>query len=180
LTENQQLLACLLLVFAFEVFEYFVTREDDAAIFRPNLSRRIFYWFAITVSLLNLISFRPGTQPNPRSMPEWFVALFFLVLVFARPNTLSVGPTGLTSYSLYGLRKTYVPWGDVLSVNSDWQQGSRGLARVFMGYRVVVTGRDGKKVIHSIGNSRQGEFLNQLRQHVAPTAFAPGLFDWHP
>jgi len=180
LTENQQLLACLLIVTAFEVFEYFATREDGAVIFRPNLSRRFFYWFAIAVLLVNLISFRPGVQPNPKSMPGWLVALLFVGLVFARPNTLSAGLTELTSYSLYGLRKTCVPWGDVLAVTSDWQQGSRGLARVFMGYRVIVTGRDGKKVVHAIGNSRQGEFLNQLRKHVAPTAFAPGLFDWQP
>jgi hypothetical protein len=166
---------------AFEVFEYFVAREDDAAIFRPKFSRRIFYWLAITVFLGTLvIGLRADVQPNSKSMPEWFVALFLLVLVFARPNTLSAGPTGLTSYSLYGLRKTYIPWGDVLAVNSDWQQGSRGLARAFMGYRVIVTSRDEKRVIHAIGNSHQGEFLNQLRQHVAPTAFAPGLFDWHP
>jgi hypothetical protein len=131
--------------------------------------------------LFFLIQYITTTQSTSKDPPLWFCLPFLLGLLFARPQTVVTNSSGLSSFAFYGLRHSFIPWSQVSSVTSDWQEeGSGWWGWMARGYSVLVTGRDGTRIESTLYLSRQGKFLDDLRQHVPAVAFAPGLFDWHP
>jgi hypothetical protein len=180
-TESKQLLLVLLFLFLLEVFESFSVRKEATNVFSPKAGWRLFYLLMIAGFVFPLIQHLEGMSAGPRDLPVWVCVLLLFGLLFARPRTLAINSAGISSYSLYGLRHTFIPWTQVSSVTSDWQEEGGGLWRwMARGYSVTVTGRDGTSIEHTLYLRHQGRFLDDLRQRVPAVAFAPGLFDWHP
>jgi hypothetical protein len=180
-TESKQWLLVLLFLLFLEVSESLIVRKDATQIYPPKIGWRLVYFLIIADLLYDLIGYAPGMQSTSKGFPLWFCVPFLLALLVIRPRTIASESNGLASYSLYGLRHSFIPWSQVSSVTSDWQEeGNIWWGWFARGYSVVVTGRDGTRIENTLYLSRQGKFLDDLRQHVPAVAFAPGLFDWHP
>ncbi|HXZ11651.1 MAG TPA: hypothetical protein VEG64_04595 [Candidatus Sulfotelmatobacter sp.] len=171
-------------VLALEVFEFFAVRKEGSQIFSMKLGWRFFYFSLIVCLLFSSIYLFSASHRDPNGAPLWWILILLAAALLTRPRTLVANSGGLASYGWYGFRRRFIPWADVSAVTSDWEE--RRLAHgigslwVFMGYKVAVAGRDGTRIEHTIQMPRQGAFLDDLRRHIPPTAFAPGLFDWHP
>jgi hypothetical protein len=168
-----------------EIFESAVVRKESTVVFSPKAGWRLFFYVVIVHLVFRSIYYVPSAHRAAEGAPLWWFLLFLAISLLARPKTLVVNSTGLASYSWYGLRRRFIPWTDVSSVTSDWEEerltyNLSTLLWVFTGYSITVTGQDATRIVHTILVRGQRKFLDTLRQHIPASAFAPGLFDWHP
>ena len=182
MTGTYQAVVLALVLAVFEVLEYLTVRKQSSEIFASKLGWRLFYFVMIYASLLALISSIQTSAHSLNHARVWWTLLIVFALLFFRPRTVVATPEGLASYSFYGLRRHFLPWREVAAVTSDWEKGSDGFSSLLLpiGYRITVAGREGVRIEHSIYMRRQARFLDDLRQHVPSSAFAPGIYDWHP
>jgi hypothetical protein len=179
-TESKQWLFVLSFLLFLEVTEFLIVRKEATNIYPPKIGWRLVYFLIIAGLLYDLIGYAAGMQSTSRGFPLWS-CVFLRALLVIRPRTITSNSTGLASYSLYGLRHSFISWSQVLNVTSNWQEeGSSFWGWMARGYSVTVTGRDATRIEHTLYLSHQGKFLDDLREHAAAVAFAPGLFDWHP
>lgn len=178
MTDSVRVLILVLFLAMLEISELFAVRREGSDVFAPKIGWRLFYFITI-VAFLNISIEHVRSAPHPPAGPPlWFSLLALLLFVFARPQSLVVSSQGLASYRLWGFSRRFIPWTEVSGVTSDWEEQATRVW-TFMGYKVAVTSRDGTRIEHTILHKRQGKFLDDLRQFVPATAFAPGLFDWH-
>jgi hypothetical protein len=148
-------------------------------VFPPKIGWRLFYWLLMSISLFGALVYTRSSHSAPSDPPRWLGIALVLAVPLVRPATLVASPGALACYSLYGLRRKLIPWSEASRVSSDWQE-MKTREWTFMGYRVTVTGRDGTRIQHDIQQTRQGRFLDSLREHLPASAFDHGLYDWHP
>ena len=182
MTENTELLFSAIVVLALEVFEFFAVRKESAGIFSPRLPWRLFNYFCIASLLFFSIHYLLGGARGPKDPPFWFVLPLLVIWIFVRPGTLVATSAGLFAYTIYGMRRHFIPWTDVRAVTTEWQEERLSYHSIFpfTGYTVGVMSRGGLRIVHTISLRRQARFLDVLREHVPASAFAPGLYDWHP
>jgi len=178
MTDTAQLALPPFFVLLCEVFETFVVRKESDCVFSPKPISRILYFVFISVCLTALIGEVLSRSGSSHGVKWWYLILF-LIFLMIRPRTLVADPAGLASYSLYGMRRIFIPWADISRVSSDWHEEHSRLW-TSMGYNVAVTDRFGRRIEHGIHNQDQGRFLDVLRKHVPAARFDAGLYDWHP
>jgi hypothetical protein len=184
MTDDEKLLLSVALVLALEVAEFLAVRRESSDVYLPKLIPRLVYFFFTTVAFGGcLLYFTHSLGPRgPKDPPGWVFPALLVAFLLSRPSTLVSNAAGLTAYSAYGIRRRFLAWSDVNSIASEWKEETgpfRGFPR-FMGYNVDVFGRDGSRIVHTMFLRRQARFLDVLREHVPRTAFAPGIYDWHP
>lgn len=167
-----------------EAIDQVSARRDAGDVYRPKLRRRIFWWFWIGSSGLTIVLESLGHGRGRNDLLLWFWIVMFLASVLTYPRTVVVTPTGVVSFGLFGARRRFIPWTEVTTVTSDWQEATVSyhfsLAWRLMGTRIVVLNRNGTHIDHTIFLRRQGRFLDDLRRYTPKEAFAPGIYDWHP
>jgi hypothetical protein len=179
MTGAYQAVTLTLVLAVFEVLEYLTVRKQSSEIFAPKLGWRLFYFVMIYASTFALISSIQISEHSANRSHVWWTLLIVFALLFFRPRTVVATPEGLASYSFYGLRRDFLPWPEVAAVASDWVEETQGIGGfwslwVSMGYKITVVGREGGRIEHSIYLRKQARFLDDLRQHVPSSAFAPG------
>jgi hypothetical protein len=169
---------------ACEVAEYLLVRRQPDETFPPKLGWRILRWAGIVGCIAGAGWRLHGHTGQRIDMPLWLYVLLLMYWVFW-PRTVIVDSSGVSSCSLFGLRRRQILWRQVSRITSDWQEESLNVNLIvsiwtFMGTSVTVKSRDGVSIQHGVVNRKQGLFLDALRRYLAPESFEPGLYDWHP
>lgn len=167
-----------------ESVEYLLVRRQPDETFPPKLGWRILRWTGIVGCTASVVWWLHGQTGQRNDLPLWLYALLLLYWVLW-PRTVMVDSSGVSSCSLFGLRRRQILWSQVSRITSDWQEERLNVNLIvsiwtFMGTSVTVKGRDGVSIQHGVVNRRQGLFLDALRRYLPPEAFDPGLYDWHP
>jgi hypothetical protein len=179
---NQIFFLAVSLQLVLELFEFFAVRKEGSEIFSMKLGWRLFYFVMSLLFLFSCLDYLTAPLHGRERATSWWVPILLVVFLLTRPRTIVVNSTGLSSYGLFGLLRRSVDWNDVAAVTTDWEEEkpSYRWPFVFTGYKVAVRGRDGTLIEHTIFLRRLGTFLDDLRQHIPASAFAPGLYHWNP
>ena len=173
-----------LYVVACELIEYLLVRRQPDETFPPKLGWRVLRWIGIAGCVAGIVGRLRAHTAQPNHWPLWLYVLL-LLLWASWPRTVIVDSSGVSSCSLFGVRRRQILWGQVSRITSEWQE-ERLLVNLFtpiwtfMGTSVTVTSRDGVSIEHGVINRQQGLFLDALRRYLPSDAFDPGLYDWHP
>jgi len=175
-TDNARAVAILVSVAVLEIGEFFAIRREGFEVFPLKVGWRIWFYFFVTAGAVATIdSFLKSSFHNSDS---WFSALLLAFGVLYRAQPAATNTQGLTAYRFWGLRQRFISWTDVFTVTSNWQEENTRFWR-FSGYEVVVTGRDGTRIAHTIFLRKRAEFLDELRRYLPQAVFAPGVYAWH-
>jgi hypothetical protein len=180
-----KLLAVTIIYFGIcETMERALVRAGGGDIYRAKFGWRLFWWFCIGGSAANILEQLLGRSDGGKQLPVWFLILAFLGLVLTWPRTVIVDSTGLSSVSLFGMRRRFIPWPEVATITSDWEEENLfwKLQAIWKltGTRIIVLSRTDTHIEHTIFVRRQGQFLDDLRRYAPKQVFAPGIYDWHP
>jgi len=170
-------------VCACELVEYSAVRREPGEFYPLGFAWRLAWWgfLAGSLSLIGWTAFGPSWGVDSHRLE--LGAILLGIVLFMRPRSVTVGPTGVSSCAIFGLFRRYVPWTEVSEVAYDWEDlpgRLRPLLWWLPGSRITVRSRIGRQVQHTIFNRRQGAFLDALRRYLPREAFAPGVYDWHP
>jgi len=167
-----------------EAIERAVVRAQGADVYRAKLGWRLFWWFVMGSSGLAIVEQLLGHTGGGKQLPVWFLILIFLSLVITWPRTVIVDTSGLCSVSLFGTRRRFISWPEVVTITSDWENEDlrSGLTFLwrFTGTRIIVLSRSGIHIEHTILLRKQNRFLDDLRRYAPKQDFAPGIYDWNP
>lgn len=173
-----------LYLLACEIIERAVVRADGGEIYRAKFGWRVFWWVCMGGSGIAIAERLLGHGGGPKETPLWLLILAFLSLVISWPRTVTVNSVGLSSVSLFGLRRRFIPWSEVAAITSDWEEESLfwKLQAIwkFTGTRILVLSRAGTRIGHTIFLRKQARFLDDLRRYAPKQVFAPGIYDWNP
>lgn len=169
---------------ACEAVERALVRSEGGHIYRAKLGWRLFWWFSMGGTVVTIAGHLLGRTGGGKDLPTWFFIVTFVVLVLTWPRTLTVTSAGISSSSLFGMRRRFIPWSEVASITSDWEEENLfwKLQAIwkFTGTRILVISRAGTCIGHAIFLRKQAEFLEDLRRYAPKQVFAPGIYDWNP
>lgn len=164
---------------ACEAIEYFAVRKEEGNVYPLKLPWRLAYW-ALLACFFELLR---GMASGDPSLDAGHLAVLALIsgaiILFLRPRSIIAGETGVSSCGVFGLIRRFIPWADVQEVSYDWEEPPDRLRVLFWvaGARISVSSRSGDRIKHTIWNSGQASFLNDLRAHVQRAAFDLGVYE---
>jgi hypothetical protein len=178
-TDNARVLLIVGAVAALEIFELVAIRREGDETFALKLGWQLYYSLFFAASVVVTIDSVVKSPRDAHDPPLWVGLLILGVVLLLRPQPVVTSSQGLAAYRFWGLRRRFIPWGDVSSVASNWQE-QKVKFWTFTGYDVALTGRDGTQIAHTIYLRKRSQFLDDLRKYLPPVVFSPGLYDWHP
>jgi len=170
-----------LYVAACELVEHLLVRRLGDQVFPPKIGWRLLRWCAIAGCAAGVWERLHGNAPR---WPLWMYVLLLLFWIWW-PRSVLVDSSGVSSCSLFGIRRRSILWGQTSRITCDWQEQGLNihfLTRIwtFMGTSITVASRDGASIQHGVVNRKQALFLDALRRYLPQELFDPGLYDWHP
>jgi len=180
-SEREILLTSFLIPLLLELFEFFAVRKEDAVLFPPKIGWRLFYFLLGAFFFYWTIGYVSSIHLQGDKVSLWPVLITFAAWL-TRPKTLAASTSGLASYGLFGLRRSFLPWIRVASITSHWKHdGAEDKWGLLEGKpSVTVASADAKGMTFSYMHGGLGRFIDELRKHIPASAFAAGLYDWHP